>query len=47
MQQIQPDCYYGGITLPRGKKGWAVYRDGREIERYAMMRGTNQHFILL
>lgn len=33
----QPGCYYGGITLPSGKKGWALYRDGREVERYAVM----------
>ena len=35
----QPGYHYGGITLPSGKKGWALYRDGREVERYAVMNG--------
>ena len=33
----RPGYWYGGITLPSGKKGWALYRDGREVERYAVM----------
>lgn len=33
----QPGCWYGGITLPSGKKGWAIYRGGKEVERYAVM----------
>ena len=33
----QPGCYYGGITLRNGKKGFAVYRDGKEFERYSVL----------
>jgi len=33
----QPGYHYGGITLPSGKKGWALYREGKEVERYAVM----------
>jgi hypothetical protein len=33
----QPGCYFGGITLPCGKRGFAVYRDGKVIERYSVM----------
>lgn len=33
----QPGCWYGGITLPSGKKGWAIYRGGKEVERYAVL----------
>lgn len=30
----KPGCYYGGITLPSGRRGFAIYRNGKEIERY-------------
>ncbi len=33
----RPGYHYGGITLPSGKKGWALYREGKEFERYAVM----------
>ena len=33
----QPGCYYGGITLPNGKKEFAVYKNGRLVERYMTM----------
>lgn len=33
----QPGCWYGGITLPSGRKGWAIYRDGKVVVRYAVM----------
>lgn len=33
----QPGCYFGGIILPCGKRGFAVYRDGKVIERYSVM----------
>ena len=33
----QPGCYYGGITLPSGKKGFAVYREGKVIEQYSVL----------
>lgn len=35
----RPGYHYGGITLPSGKIGWSLYRDGKEIERYAVMKG--------
>jgi len=33
----QRGCYYGGITLPSGKKGWAIYHGSKVIEQYAIM----------
>lgn len=32
----QPGCWYGGITLRSGKKGWAIYKDGKVVEMYAV-----------
>ena len=34
----QPGCWYGGITLPSGKKGWAIYKGSKIIEQYAVMK---------
>lgn len=34
----RPGCYYGGILLRSGEKGFSVYREGREIERYSVTR---------
>ena len=34
----RPGYHYGGITLPSGKKGWAIYRDGKMVEMYAVMK---------
>ncbi|MBR6424127.1 MAG: hypothetical protein IKS47_05580 [Bacteroidales bacterium] len=36
----QPGCWWGGITLPSGKKGWAIYKAGKVVEMYAVMRGN-------
>lgn len=33
----KPGCYFGGITLPCGKRGFAVYRDGKMVERYSVL----------
>ena len=33
----QPGCWWGGITLPSGKKGWAIYKAGKVVEQYAVM----------
>ena len=33
----QPGYWYGGITLPSGKKGWAIYKGGTVVEQYAVM----------
>ena len=31
-----PGCHYGGITLPDGKRGFAVYRNGKAIGWYSV-----------
>ena len=31
-----PGCHYGGIMLPNGKKGFAVYREGKAIGWYSV-----------
>jgi hypothetical protein len=36
----KPGCWYGGITLRSGKRGWAIYKDGKIVELYAVMNGT-------
>lgn len=33
----KPGCYYGGITLRSGRKGFAIYKEGKIIERYTAM----------
>ena len=33
----QPRCFYGGILLPDGRKAFAIYKDGKEVERYSVM----------
>lgn len=33
----RPGCFYGGITLKSGKKGFAVYREGKVMEQYSVM----------
>ena len=38
----QPGCYYGGITLRSGKKGFAVYREGKVVEQYSVLN-KNAH----
>ena len=30
-------CWYGGITLKSGKKGFAIYREGKVIEQYTFI----------
>lgn len=30
----KPGCYYGGIILPGGRRGFAVYKDGKAFEQY-------------
>ena len=34
----QPGCWWGGITLPIGKKGWAIYKSEKVVEMYAVMQ---------
>jgi hypothetical protein len=38
----QPGCYYGGITLRSGKKGFAVYKEGKVVEQYSVIN-KNAH----
>ena len=33
-------CYYGGITLKSGRRGFAVYKDGKVVAKYTAMRGN-------
>lgn len=30
----RPGCFYGGITLRSGRRGFAIYKDGKVIEQY-------------
>ena len=30
----RPGCYFGGIILRSGKKGFAIYREGKVVEQY-------------
>ena len=32
-----PGCYFGGIILKSGKRGFAVYRDGKVVEQYSVI----------
>ena len=33
----KPGCFYGGIVLKSGKRGFAIYREGKVIEQYSVM----------
>ena len=33
----RPGCWYGGIVLKSGKRGFAIYREGKVIEQYSVM----------
>ena len=33
----RPGCYFGGITLPSGRKGFAIYQEGKVVERYSVI----------
>ncbi|SKC49253.1 hypothetical protein SAMN06298214_0912 [Bacteroidales bacterium WCE2004] len=32
----RPGRYFGGITLPSGKRAFAIYEGGKVVERYAI-----------
>ena len=34
----RPGYWWCGITLPSGKKGWAIYKGGKVVEQYAVMK---------
>ena len=33
----KPGCHFGGIVLKSGKKGFAIYREGKVIEQYTVI----------
>ena len=33
----EPGCFYGGIVLRSGKRGFAVYREGKVVEQYSVI----------
>ena len=33
----RPGCFFGGIVLHSGKKGFAIYREGKVIEQYSII----------
>ena len=33
----RPGCYFGGIILRSGRKGFAIYKEGKVIEQYTAM----------
>ena len=33
----RPGCFFGGIILKSGKRGFAVYREGKVVERYSVI----------
>ena len=32
-----PGCYFGGITLRFGRRGFAIYREGKVVEQYTFI----------
>ena len=32
-----PGCFFGGIILKSGKRGFAVYREGKVVEQYSVI----------
>ena len=33
----RPGCHFGGIVLRSGRKGFAIYREGKVIEQYSVI----------
>ncbi len=33
----RPGYWYGGIVLKSGKKGFAIYREGKVVEQYSVI----------
>ena len=33
----RPGCHFGGIVLKSGKRGFAIYREGKVIEQYSVI----------
>ena len=34
----RPGCWYGGIVLRSGRRGFAVYREGKVVEQYTALK---------
>ena len=34
VKTLYPGCYFGGITFRSGRRGFAIYREGRIVEQY-------------
>ena len=37
VKEAEPGIYFGGITLKSGKRGFAIYREGKVIEQYSVI----------
>ena len=33
----RPGCHFGGIVLKSGKRGFAIYKEGKVIEQYSVI----------
>ncbi len=40
-----PGCYFGGITLPSGKRGFAVYKDGKIVTQCVYFKDENKRLL--
>jgi hypothetical protein len=40
----RPGCHFGGIVLKSGKKGFAIYREGKVIEQYSVIGSLSALF---
>lgn len=36
VKTLYPGSYFGGITLRSGRRGFAIYREGKVVEQYTM-----------
>ena len=34
---VYPGCFFGGITLRSGRRGFAIYREGKVVEQYSVI----------
>jgi hypothetical protein len=37
---VYPGCYFGGITFRYGRRGFAIYREGKVIEQHSVIGNT-------
>ena len=37
VKTLYPGSYFGGITLRSGRRGFAIYREGKVIEQYSVV----------